>query len=280
MKDQNRAAMAAAVAALVTASGVSSAQSLAHEIHETIMQDLMEHELWHRSGDELSLESLKFFIEFNETDEDVGVQCVLGGEPYKTLRAYDPDRRVILQIRPKHRLISQGLSDFFFESAEPTLDEFSMRQFLNRFPEGEYEFLTITLENELQAGDAEFTHNIPAGPEIVFPQDGDTVDPNDLLIEWEPVTMSTIHNPPQVPVDIVAYQVIVTRDDPKRVYDVTVPPHVTAISVPPEFFEEETEYELEIIAIEESDNQTISLLFFETGTFDGERAVIHADNTE
>ena len=42
---------------------------------------------WEKDDEEeLTLATLKFFIEFNETDEDVGIQCVLGGEPYKVLR--------------------------------------------------------------------------------------------------------------------------------------------------------------------------------------------------
>ena len=39
--------------------------------------------------DELTLSALKFFIEFNETDEDIGVQVFVDGEPYKRLKAFD-----------------------------------------------------------------------------------------------------------------------------------------------------------------------------------------------
>ena len=90
------------------------------------------------------------------------------------------------------------------------------------------------------------------------------VDPADVTITWEPVTMTTAFNPPQVPVNIVGYQVIVTREDPLRVYSVDVSADTTSVSVPPEFLEPGVEYELEILAVEESDNQTISIIFFET----------------
>ena len=43
-----------------------------------------------------------------------------------------------------------------------------------------------------------------------------------------------------------------------------MPAGTTSVSVPPEFLDAGTEYELEILAIEESDNQTISLIFFKT----------------
>lgn len=215
-------------------------------------------------GEELTLASLKLFIEFNETDADVGVQSSLAGEPYKRLSAFGPNGRKILDLRPRRNLKLQGLSDFFFESAEPSLDEFSMSRFLRRFPAGIYEFETVTIDGLEQDGETWFTHVIPAGPEIVFPEDGDVVDPDDTVIEWEPVTHTTAFNPPQRPVEIVGYQVIVTREDPLRVYSLDVPADVTSVSVPPEFLDPGTEYELEVIAIEGSDNQTISLLFFET----------------
>lgn len=222
--------------------------------------------------DELTLATLKFFIEFNETDEDVGVQALLGGEPYKRLSAFGPDGRKILDLRPRRSLRKQGLSDFFFESAEPTLDEVSLDQFLARFPEGEYEFETVTIDGIEQDGETMLTHVIPAGPTIIFPQEGYVVNPNSPVIMWEPVTQTTAFNLPQqkcsttdaTPCKIVGYQVIVTREDPLRVYSVDVSGGTTSVSVPAEFLDAGTEYEVEVLAIEESDNQTISLLFFET----------------
>jgi len=222
--------------------------------------------------DELTLATLKFFIEFNETDEDIGVQAVLGGEPYKRLSAYRPDGRKILDLRPRRNLKRQGMSDFFFESAEPSLDEFSMQEFLARFPAGEYEFETVTIDGLEQDGETMLTHVIPAGPVITSPQEDAVVEPDDMVITWEPVTMTTALNPPKEvcstngadPCKIVGYQVIVTKEDPLRVYSVHLPADATSVSVPPEFLDPGIEYELEILAIEESDNQTISLIFFAT----------------
>ncbi len=214
--------------------------------------------------DELTLATLKFFIEFNETDEDIGVQAVLGGEPYTRLSAYGPNGRRILDLRPRRGLKRQGMSDFFFESAEPTLDEFPLDKFLSRFPVGEYEFETITVDGLEQDGETLLTHVIPAGPEIASPEEAEVVDPDNVIISWEPVTMTTAFNPPQAPVMIVGYQVIVTREDPLRVISFDVSAETTSITLPPGLLDPGMEYELEILAIEESDNQTISLLFFET----------------
>jgi len=213
---------------------------------------------------ELTLSALKFFIEFNETDEDIGVQVFVDGEPYERLKAFDPDERKILDIRPKRSLRMQGLTELFFESSEPPLAEFSVDEFLARFPEGEYEFETTTLDGIEQDGETMFTHVIPAGPVITFPLEGDVVDPDDAVIRWEPVTLTTAFNPPQVPVTIISYQVTVTRQDPLREYSVFLRPEATSVTVPPEFLDPGTEYELEVLAIEESDNQTFRALFFET----------------
>lgn len=90
------------------------------------------------------------------------------------------------------------------------------------------------------------------------------VHPDKTVITWESVTQTTALNPPQEPVTIVSYQVIVTREDPLRVFSFDVSAETTSISLPPGLLDAETEYELEVIAIEASDNQTISLLFFET----------------
>ena len=73
------------------------------------------------------------------------------------------------------------------------------------------------------------------------------------------------------PVKITGYEVIVTKevpDDPhgfsRPTYDVHVPARVNALSVPAEFLEPHTVYELEVLALEQSGNQTISVGFFKT----------------
>lgn len=73
------------------------------------------------------------------------------------------------------------------------------------------------------------------------------------------------------PVDITGYEVIVTKeveDDPngfsRPTYDVHLPASVNSLSVPAEFLEADTVYELEVLALEESGNQTISVGFFKT----------------
>ena len=45
----------------------------------------------------------------------------------------------MLDIRLSRRLKRQGLTELFFESAEPTFDELDPDDFFDRFPEADYE---------------------------------------------------------------------------------------------------------------------------------------------
>ena len=58
------------------------------------------------------------------------------------------------------------------------------------------------------------------------------------------------------------------QDDPhgfsRPTDDVHVPASVNSLSVPAEFLESNTVYELEVLALEKSGNQTISVGFFNT----------------
>jgi hypothetical protein len=99
------------------------------------------------------------------------------------------------------------------------------------------------------------------------------VDPDNLVIEWEPVTTRFIGDGP---VEIIEYQVILDQVDPLRAMPwvdgstrralINLPGSVTSLTVPPEFLLPEAEYEFEILAIEESGNSTISVGEFVTSS--------------
>ena len=63
-------------------------------------------------------------------------------------------------------------------------------------------------------------------------------------------------------IDIVGYRVIVTREDPLRVYQVELPASAQEVPIPAVFLQSDTEYELETQAIEESGNWTFATSFF------------------
>jgi hypothetical protein len=93
------------------------------------------------------------------------------------------------------------------------------------------------------------------------------VSRDNLVIGWDRVTKTVAGGP----VNITGYEVIVTKDvadDPhgfsRPTYDVHVPATVNRLSVPRGFLEANTVYELEVLALEVSGNQTISVGFFKT----------------
>ena len=63
---------------------------------------------------------------------------------------------------------------------------------------------------------------------------------------------------------IVEYQVIVEDADTERAFSAHVPASVTTIFVPPTFLEPGQAYKYEVLAIEESGNQTLTESEFET----------------
>ncbi len=152
--------------------------------------------------DEVALDDAKMIIEFNSTDEDVGIQVFLDGEAWKEMVIFTPDERRIFKVRGEGSVKGLGLTELFFESEEPSLDELPLEEFLALFPEGEYEFEGVTVDGIELEGAATFTHVIPAGPVIVWPTAGTIVDPNDAVVMWEPVT-STVTGSPAI--EIVGY---------------------------------------------------------------------------
>jgi len=203
------------------------------------------------------LEDAKLIIEFNASDEDVGVQAFFDGGPWKTMRIISPDKRRIFEVEGKGTLRRLGLTELFFESEEPELADLPLEDFLELFPEGEYRFVGRTVEGDELVGTATFTHNIPNGPLILSPQEGEEVDPTDVTISWQEVT-----SPPGI--QIAGYQVIVEQDDAINVLDIKVPAGVTSLTVPPQFLQAATEYDFEILAIEVGGNQTITQSSFST----------------
>jgi hypothetical protein len=218
-------------------------------------------------GPAVRLSSTKLFIEHNATDEDTGVHGLFDGLDWIKLCIFDPRGRQIFEVEPKRQLQTQSISGIFFESAEPPNDEVPIRDILRRFPEGQYAVRGRTADGRRITGAATFTHNIPAGPVITSPEDGEVVPASDLTVTWAHVEKTITGKP----INRTGYQVIITKDVPddphgfsRPTFDVHVPPSVTSLTVSNEFLEPGTGYELEVLVLEVSGNQTISSRLFET----------------
>jgi hypothetical protein len=219
------------------------------------------------NGKRVALATAKLIVEYNATDEDIGVHGAFDDQGWSKLCVYDPAGNLVLRVSPESQLNDLTMAGIFFESREPPIAEFSFEDLKARFPEGRYMVRALSFDGEQLLGHATFTHDVPAAPTVTAPSDGAEVNPGNVTVRWNDVT-STVDGKP---VTITGYEVIVTKErhvDPhgfsQPIYDVHVPPDRNSLSVPAEFFEPGTEYELEVLALERSGNQTISVSFFTT----------------
>jgi hypothetical protein len=202
------------------------------------------------------LDEAEFFIEYNASDKDAGVQVFLDGEGWDWLEIYNPAGKKIYRFNVDNDAKKIGMTELFFESSEPSFDALPFADLLKLYPEGEYEFSGQMINGDKFESKTKFTHMVPAAP-VVSPKAHSVVDPKNTVISWKPVTKPK-------GINIVSYQVIVERNDPLRVLDVTLPPTARKIQIPAEFLEYDTPYQFEVLAKEESRNQTISIGFFKT----------------
>jgi hypothetical protein len=228
-------------------------------------------------GDEQPFKDAEIFIEYNSTAGDTGVQVFLHDDNWRRITISDPKDRTIFRVEGKAMLGRQGLTELFFESVEPELAALPMVKFLKRFREGEYEFEGIRNDRIELESTVEFTHVIPCGPEVL-PDEGTVLDPeSEVVISWGEVeevvdpaatdaaeeTVCTDPDNLDQDLEIDSYQVIVENPDIHLIVDLTSDD--TALTVPPELLKKNTLYIFEVLAKEESGNQTITEGFFCTG---------------
>jgi hypothetical protein len=177
-----------------------------------------------------------------------------------------------LDLRGKGELGSLGLTELFFESVEPENADVPIDDILKTMPEGEYTFRGSAIESgEKQGttiGTAILTHDIPEGPGLLSPaEDAVVPEDHDLLVSWSPVD-KTIDGRP---IKIIAYQLIIEKDEepqPNMIgtfgLSMYLPASTIQITIPEEFLEPGTDYLWEVLAIEESGNQTLNSSQFST----------------
>lgn len=218
------------------------------------------------------LKDAKLNIEHNATDLDTGFQGFVDSEGWKELTFTGPKGKV-LKISGLGSLAKLGVTELFFETVEPENADVSIADMLAKLPAGNYTIEGPGMENGESTGKTKgtawLTHNIPAGPVLVAPIEGALVPTdNDMLMKWKPVTKTIAGKP----VKIISYQLIVEKiQDPHphmigKVSSLSMylPPSVTSMRVPKEFLESGVDYDWEVLAIEESGNQTLSSGKFST----------------
>jgi hypothetical protein len=194
-------------------------------------------------------------VEVNATDGDAGLQVFLDGEPWRSMTISGPDGQTVLEVEGEGRLTDYGLTELFSESSEPPFTEFPLEEFKKLFPEGKYTFAGETVNGQQIVGEARLSHDIPDGPEITSPEEDATVGRGDVVAGWNAVAE-------RGGIDIVGYRVIVTRENPLRVFNAELPASARSIPIPAEFLQSGTEYKLEVQSIEASGNQTLTEIAF------------------
>jgi hypothetical protein len=201
-------------------------------------------------------------FEFNGTALDGGVQFFLDGPQWKrcTILRPDGDHLVTIEttVSEDGSPGTNGLTELFSESAEPSFAEQSPEELLALFPAGNYEFNCLTTDDMPLKSVARLTHKIPATPEPEVIQENNVVQ-----ITWPAVVDPFL--PGGQGVVIVTYEVIVERSDGVK-FNITLPAknQGNSVTVPPEFITPNTNYKGEVLAIEQSGNQTIGEFEFET----------------
>ena len=218
-------------------------------------------------GEGRAINHANLFIEDNAGDGDIGVHGYFDDHGWTELCVFDPAGKMILHVVPEGRMGDLGIAGVFFESREPDYADWDFAALKAAWPEGDYSLRALGSDGELLTGAAWFTHALPMMPVIITPptvpepEDNPPVVPlGDITVEWQPVSQTQ----DGAPLSLRAYQVWINKDNhedkhgfSRPNFDVHVGPDTTSFVVPAAFFEAGGIYEVEVVAIEESGNQTI-----------------------
>ena len=216
---------------------------------------------------EIPFSEAKLFFELNHTDGDLGIHGLIDGDAWKKLEIEAPGESELLNIQVTGRLRKQGLTEIFFESAEPPFDELPPEKFFRRFPEGAYEISGVTLDGQELESIVDVSHVLPAPPANILlsgvaAAENCDADPlpsvsEPVTISWDPVTTSHPEVGESGAIEVAQYTLIVEREEPTLlIFSVDLPPDVTSFEVPENFTALGEEFKFEIVVREANGNQT------------------------
>jgi hypothetical protein len=190
----------------------------------------------------------RIYIEYNDSANDLGFHVSLDAEDWKALRIVNPLGRTIFEVEGEGAYRQLGMTELFFEGAEPSLDEFPLAELLALFPEGRYRFIGLTVDGRTLLSSPVLSHAVPDGPAVSTEVGDDTV-----VIRWRPVDAPPAGFPRRR-IEIVGYQVIVES------FQLTLPASSREVTVPAEFVEAlgPGEHPFEVLAIDAGGAQSIT----------------------
>ncbi len=190
----------------------------------------------------------KIYWEYNASANDLGVHVSLDAEDWHTLKIFHPNGQSLFEVETRQGYKKFGLTEMFFEGAEPSLKDVPLRVLLDLFPKGGYKFEASAADGTTLVSTPKLSHAIPAGPEVSA-----QMDEEDLIIRWKAVTRPPKGFPAEK-INIVGYQVIVGS------FQVTLPATSRSVTVPEEYVRSlpSGPQPYEVLAIEASGNQTLT----------------------
>ena len=225
-----------------------------------------------QEADELPFSEAQLYLELNHTDGDLGIHGLIDGDTWKSLEIEAPNEQLLINVWVRNNLRKHGMSEIFFESAEPSFDELAPAAFFKRFPEGVYEVEAITLEDQEMEAEIRLSH-VLAGPPATIKVNGKNSARNcdvalpvvtePVTLDWSPVTKShpTVGKP-NVNVKVRQYEVVgeIEREGETPdvlVFKVDLPPGVTQFEFPEDFTGlADGEMKFEIVIKLDNGNQT------------------------
>jgi hypothetical protein len=216
-------------------------------------------------------------FETNASACDMGIQIAFDTEGVTEGNVRDPrgNRVYVFDVGSGAVKDTGGQTEGFFEGVEPQIKELvnalgcgptdepvtTLKAVQSAFPPGTYTFHAEIGGTQLDGTD-ELTYHIPAGPRIVAPSKGAVLDRTQVTLSWRPVTTPIIRS--LGPVKITGYHVIVEEAGSEAPLELNadLPASATSFRVPLSFLRPSTTYVIEVLATEESGNQTITEGFF------------------
>jgi hypothetical protein len=220
-------------------------------------------------------------FETNASACDMGIQMSFDTDGLSDLTVKDPNGQIVYEAGSVGGpAVTHEITEGFQERVEPQIRDLIQALDCERDPEEPIVFLTDLLsawpegrysfrgegEDADWRGFAPLNHKIPAGPEILAPEDGAVVPADqNLHIRWKKVTDAIL--PELGPVSIVGYHVVIadaSRPEPfppgkiPAQFDVDLPSWESSLVVPNQFLRSNRVYEFEVLATEAGGNQTIT----------------------